>query len=561
MTERFPMPQDAAKNEEREEALSEMPETIQMTRQQLYDEIWTISVAGMAKKYGISYGQLMKQVKAAEIPVPPSGYWTKLSFGKPVEKTALTGDTEAAVVLLIAVPAAPKSTQSAEIPRGAEDLAVREAAPVETQADTQPETAEQDAPAEAQPAHETVHQCGQTYNVYDRETLYREVWEAPVTEVAKRYQVSDVAIHKVCKSLEIPTPPAGYWAKLRAGKPARREPLPQSDKAQKKTGVCTGTVHTVEVGKETLAFLDAEERSVIMTVASQIMLPDENSRMHTKITAHRKTLVAWKKQQDSSKSRAWGRRTSEAPPYLATGISEETLPRVCRILDALIKAMEPLGCRLTEDLAFVVNEETVRLNFSEAQDKILHVVTKEENLQLLKYEEDRKRYSWASKPQIRKYDYVFNGRISVNVDGWRSFRDCRSYQLEERLGDLMVTMYEASEEHRQARLDREEAERKRQEEQRRKEEFRKQYNAEVDRTQALVNLAEDYETACKIRSYIAAVEAARPPSAETAEWLAWAKAKADWYDPMVAAKDTYFGKREHEKSYDDKKLKYRGYGW
>lgn len=125
----------------------------------------------------------------------------------------------------------------------------------------------------------------------------------------------------------------------------------------------------------------------------------------------------------------------------------------------------------------------------------------------------------------------------------------------------MVTMYEASEEHRQARLAREEAERKRQEEQRRKEEFRKQYNAEVDRTQALINLAEDYETACKIRSYIAAVEAVRPPSAETAEWLAWAKAKADWYDPMVAAKDTYFGKREHEKSYDDKKLKYRGYGW
>lgn len=362
MAERFPVPQDAAKNEEREEVLSKMPGTIQMTRQQLYDEIWTISVAGMAKKYGIPYGQLMKQVKAAGIPVPPSGYWTKLSFGKPAEKTELTGDTEEVVVLLAA---APKSVQSTETPHAAEDLAVRVPAPAETQADTLPETAEQDDPAEAQSAQENVHQRGQTYNVYDRETLYREVWEAPVTEVAKRYQVSDVAIHKVCKSLEIPTPPAGYWAKLRAGKPVRREPLPQSDKAQKKAGVCTGTAHTVEVGKETLAFLDAEERSVIMTVASQIMLPDENSRMHTKITAHRKTLVAWKKQQDSSKSRAWGRRTTESPPYLATGIAEETIPRVCRILDALIKAMEPLGCRLTEDLAFVVNEETVRLNFSE----------------------------------------------------------------------------------------------------------------------------------------------------------------------------------------------------
>ena len=31
----------------------------------------------------------MKQVKEANIPIPPSGYWTKLSFGKPVTKLEL----------------------------------------------------------------------------------------------------------------------------------------------------------------------------------------------------------------------------------------------------------------------------------------------------------------------------------------------------------------------------------------------------------------------------------------------------------------------------------------
>lgn len=45
-----------------------------------YDEIWEISVAGVAKKYDIPYAQLMKQVKEAAIPIPPSGYWTNGSF-------------------------------------------------------------------------------------------------------------------------------------------------------------------------------------------------------------------------------------------------------------------------------------------------------------------------------------------------------------------------------------------------------------------------------------------------------------------------------------------------
>lgn len=37
------------------------------------------------------------------------------------------------------------------------------------------------------------------------------------------------------------------------------------------------------------------------------------------------------------------------------------------------------------------------------------------------------------------------------------------------------------------------------------------------------------------------------------------KAKADWYDPTVAAKDEFFGEREHEKSKEQKKLEKRYY--
>ena len=39
---------------------------IEMTRKQLYDEIWEMSVTGVAKKYNLPYAHLMKQIKRSE---------------------------------------------------------------------------------------------------------------------------------------------------------------------------------------------------------------------------------------------------------------------------------------------------------------------------------------------------------------------------------------------------------------------------------------------------------------------------------------------------------------
>lgn len=69
---------------------------------------------------------------------------------------------------------------------------------------------------------------GKDQNVYRREVLYQEIWNFPVTEVAKKYAVSDVTIHKVCREMEIPTPPVGYWAKKQAGREVAIPPLPPS---------------------------------------------------------------------------------------------------------------------------------------------------------------------------------------------------------------------------------------------------------------------------------------------------------------------------------------------
>jgi hypothetical protein len=61
-----------------------------------------------------------------------------------------------------------------------------------------------------------------------REKLYEEIWAEPITVVSKRYGVSDSFLVRICKRLNVPRPPMGYWAKLAAGKKSPKALLPDS---------------------------------------------------------------------------------------------------------------------------------------------------------------------------------------------------------------------------------------------------------------------------------------------------------------------------------------------
>ena len=59
-----------------------------------------------------------------------------------------------------------------------------------------------------------------------REIIYNEVWAEPMIVVAARYEVSGNFLARVCQAMNVPRPPRGYWAKLRAGKAPKKPKLP-----------------------------------------------------------------------------------------------------------------------------------------------------------------------------------------------------------------------------------------------------------------------------------------------------------------------------------------------
>ena len=55
-----------------------------------------------------------------------------------------------------------------------------------------------------------------------RKELYDLVWAKPRTEIAKQFEISSVRLGKLCREMNVPAPPRGYWANL-AGRRRKRK--------------------------------------------------------------------------------------------------------------------------------------------------------------------------------------------------------------------------------------------------------------------------------------------------------------------------------------------------
>ena len=62
---------------------------VAVTRQELYEKVWQMSLKRLADEWGTSYVQLVAACEVMSVPRPPGGHWVRLSMGLPVEKCHL----------------------------------------------------------------------------------------------------------------------------------------------------------------------------------------------------------------------------------------------------------------------------------------------------------------------------------------------------------------------------------------------------------------------------------------------------------------------------------------
>jgi hypothetical protein len=65
-----------------------------------------------------------------------------------------------------------------------------------------------------------------------REELYELVCSKPTRDLAKGFGISDVALGKIGKKMNVPKPPPGHWQRIAAGHKVTLPSLPKPEKGQ-----------------------------------------------------------------------------------------------------------------------------------------------------------------------------------------------------------------------------------------------------------------------------------------------------------------------------------------
>ena len=268
-------------------------------------------------------------------------------------------------------------------------------------------------------------------------------------------------------------------------------------------------------------------------------------KWHPVVEKHTTAISEWAKNNRTDPLAKCGEQPWDWHPYHAPALWEQitvrSMPKFHILINAIILALESVGCSVTDDFYAVIGEEKVRFGAYETRERVLHDPEQWKK-------ENPKSYYYVS--SNRKYDYRRNGEINFYV-----YRNDRSYHShpeviyekdhldqKELVAAVIDEIFHAVPYAREERLEREERERRYREEEERRARRQELIRNEKRKVFELKENTNNYVLACNIRAYAAAVEAKPDLSEEEKEWVVWAREKADWIDPMVGKEDNILGK-------------------
>jgi hypothetical protein len=354
-----------------------------------------------------------------------------------------------------------------------------------------------------------------------RKELFDLVWTTPMSKLAARFGVSDVALAKTCAKYDIPRPGRGYWQQLAAGIKGKRPRLPSSKDSE-----------PIVLARMPLANIEAVGEEPIVVVSERLTDPHPAVRWLEEAFA-------------SAKPDPYGRldlRNSYGPAF---SVRPPHVRRLLRIMDALAKALtvrghEVVAAKRSEklscpDILVRLAGEQFALQVEERLDRKPHALTAEEK-------QRKAQWGYVNPPS---YDYFTDGALKLKLMfthykyvGQKSWSDTKTRRLDDLLGRVELAIEKAahisSVEH---------AEQARVAAQRRVEEMKRLRVERLQRyrgwlTEDLDRMLADRERAGRIRAFMEEYERRLPADARTEVAVRWSEAVhslADRLDPMNRA--------------------------
>lgn len=348
-----------------------------------------------------------------------------------------------------------------------------------------------------------------------RNEFYKLIWSTPLSKLAKTYALSDNGLRKMCKKYKVPIPPNGYWQKLKFNKPVKPEKLPAF-------AMGNDAIELPLRGPENPFNLDASpETLLVRQLKADPDAPLTVPQTLTKPHPHTKeTKRYWAEQNKRSERYGYG----NTMPHLSISTEKANRPRALLFFDTLIKLLEYRchGVAINERGTFaLIGGVEIKLSLREASNRVYNTESR-----------------WPTSELVPNGKLILkSGKYSFDKE-WRDNKTRLEDMLPRIVARLELDGQKEARWREQAKLaaiEREKEEQRRQE----KERLRRAEQARLD---TLLAQADNFAKAQKIRALVAETErkalTGGEISQETKQWMDWARAKADWYDPTIAAPDS-----------------------
>jgi len=357
-----------------------------------------------------------------------------------------------------------------------------------------------------------------------REELYRMVWQKPLSRLAREFGISGSGLANICKRLDVPYPPPGYWAKKEAGKqvatldlgprkggmPEAAEILPDAPRPAASPGV-----------KEAAA-----------ARVGSLAVPDSLDNLRPQVRAWIAEHATRQKEREIENRQR--RRDFLGKPPIIPDLTERDRYRF-RVTSAIFHGVEKAGGRIEK--SFVKGAVTFLIDGHKLECTIADKMVRS-----LKQWQDQ--HKWTAFPEYCRSGLESSGYLRVGITTYlpglqTQWVESSKVIMEQLLPAIVAGIMAAGPALEQMKREREEQQKRYQEQEARRLEARRLREIDEKRWAKFRELAVNWDERNILLAFITEIEMRLAKEGDVtvtdrplSEWLAWAKSKIDALDPF-----------------------------
>ena len=349
-----------------------------------------------------------------------------------------------------------------------------------------------------------------------REELYQMIWEEPVTKIAKAYGISNNAIRKKCKKMNVPLPPLGYWSKVQHGYKPKIIKLPKDKKCPQTTSLKVEEYTNARISN-TITTKNKRKKEIIAEIKTPLKVPVKIKCLDPLISSAKKSLSS---KNQSSYLHIDFVATNNGE--LSIHVGKDNVNRALRIMQTLINLLRARG----HDLIV---------------DRYTYAVIKGEKLPI-RLRERMRTEDVLAEGRLYSTRYYHPSGVLVFVaemSGYnrKEWYDRASKKIEEQMLDILAFLELKAEEEIQYKIDSERRQKLREEQQKIEAEIRKRKEEKLDQFRQLIDHANYWRQSQVIREYLEVFESKENLSETETLWLQQVNQLINWFDPMTTETD------------------------